>query len=106
MFTFLKDIFRNFFSKPATRLYPKYKRTPFSLNRGNLSIDPNTCIYCGMCSRVCPVNAIKVDKKTQTWTLDPFHCILCGFCVEKCPKHCMLLKPEVFDMFGKEENEK
>ncbi len=96
MFNFVGNVFRNLTRKPATRPYPYQKRAPIAGNRGHLVIDPAVCIYCGLCSKRCPAQALAVTRKPNpnSWTLDPYRCILCGYCVEVCPKHCLSLKPE------------
>jgi ech hydrogenase subunit F len=94
MFTFVRTLLRNLTHKPATRTYPFTKREPFANFRGHLTIDPKTCIYCGICAKRCPANAIVVGKAPKAWTLDPYKCILCSYCVEACPKKCMTMHPE------------
>lgn len=95
--TFLNAIFRNLFAKPATRLYPFVKREAPAGTRGRLEIDPDTCIYCGICSKRCPADAIAVTKTpAKTWTLDNYRCIVCGYCVEVCPKKCLAMNREYF----------
>ncbi len=46
-------------------------------------IDPELCVGCTLCSRVCPVDAISGDKK-MPHVIDPTVCIKCGACMEKC----------------------
>ena len=41
------------------------------------------CIACGMCVKVCPFDAPKVDKNLSR--IDPDRCKVCGLCVTKCP---------------------
>jgi formate hydrogenlyase subunit 6/NADH:ubiquinone oxidoreductase subunit I len=94
MLTMLKNIFRNLTSRPATRRYPFVVREPIPGSRSRLEIDPAVCIYCGICARRCPANAIAVSKDPKSWTLDPYRCILCGYCTEVCPKKCLSMNPK------------
>ncbi|HEY3378859.1 MAG TPA: 4Fe-4S dicluster domain-containing protein [Armatimonadota bacterium] len=95
MFDMFSNIIKNLFAGPATRLYPFVKRKTFADVRGQITgIDPEVCIYCGICQRKCPALCITVDKATKTWTLDPYKCIVCGVCEEACPKHCINMTGE------------
>jgi heterodisulfide reductase subunit A len=52
------------------------------------SIDPALCTGCGNCSRVCPTNAIQLQKRDGILSLsgvDNLRCIGCGNCVVVCP---------------------
>jgi len=46
-------------------------------------IDPEKCIGCTACSRVCPVQAIEGAVK-QKHHIDPDKCIKCGQCMATC----------------------
>jgi formate hydrogenlyase subunit 6/NADH:ubiquinone oxidoreductase subunit I len=81
MFDMIGNVARNLFSKPATRQYPMVKREPFKDVRGRLDNEIDKCIFCGICERKCPSNAIKVSKTEKSWELDPFKCIICSSCV-------------------------
>jgi len=48
------------------------------------TIDPEKCIACGKCRRVCPVEAIRGAKKTPHEIIQE-RCIKCGECFEACP---------------------
>lgn len=87
-------ITRNFMKKPATRLYPDVVREPFERTRGRLFNRIEDCIYCGICQKECPADAITVDRPNTTWELDAFRCITCNQCVLKCPRKCLSLTNE------------
>jgi formate hydrogenlyase subunit 6/NADH:ubiquinone oxidoreductase subunit I len=82
---------KNLISKPATLMYPYKPRVFFKNTRGQLNIEFDKCIYCGMCQRRCPTDAILTDRTAKTWQIDHMKCIYCGNCVEVCPKKCLFL---------------
>lgn len=91
-FNFAKMTLPSLFKKPATVRYPYEKRdipTLFPHMRGHVVNDVDACIMCGMCARVCPADAITVDRKAGDWTIDPYRCIQCSSCVHECPKKCL-----------------
>lgn len=48
-----------------------------------MKVDRETCVGCGACVGMCPVNAISiVDDKAS---IDPDVCISCGSCMGACP---------------------
>ena len=54
---------------------------------GPLVCNKETCVYCGLCAKECPVDALKVERKPEKiWEVNEDECIKCGACIEKCPK--------------------
>ncbi|MEG0748323.1 MAG: 4Fe-4S binding protein, partial [Cetobacterium sp.] len=54
-------------------------------------INYDTCINCGRCLKVCPVNAIK--KENGIIVIQEELCLGCGVCGRNCPKSSILLMP-------------
>lgn len=48
-----------------------------------ISILPDLCKGCSLCSKICPVNAISGQIKSP-FVIDQDKCIKCGACMEKC----------------------
>ncbi|MFX1367473.1 MAG: NADH-quinone oxidoreductase subunit NuoF [Promethearchaeota archaeon] len=48
------------------------------------SINPETCIACGACKRICPASAI-TGEKDVAHVINDYLCIKCGACFEVCP---------------------
>jgi len=46
-------------------------------------INPDTCVNCGACEPVCPVQAI--TEKDGKRVINPDTCIDCGACSGTCP---------------------
>lgn len=84
--SFTKTALRNLFAKPATRQYPEKPRVYPDRTRGQIHIDIDTCIFCGLCSKKCPTGAITVNRAERTWSIERMGCIQCGSCVESCIK--------------------
>ncbi|MFW9972036.1 MAG: FAD-dependent oxidoreductase [Candidatus Odinarchaeota archaeon] len=48
-----------------------------------IEIDDNKCGLCGLCSKICPYNAITIESDKVS--IDKFKCKGCGTCVSVCP---------------------
>jgi len=86
----IKNIFKNFVSKSATRAYPIETRPGFKDARGELTNKISQCTLCGICAKKCPSQCITVSRKAEIWEVNPFSCVYCGICVEACPKNCLI----------------
>ena len=47
-----------------------------------IRVDPDLCVLCGLCTGVCPPNAL--DLTSRALVVLP-HCSSCGLCVPYCP---------------------
>lgn len=52
-------------------------------------LDASTCKGCGLCTKRCQMEAIRLDEKEAV--LDVDRCIGCGLCVSTCPTHSLSL---------------
>lgn len=53
--------------------------------------DPEKCVYCTLCAKKCPQEALKVDRAAKTWECNYDACVGCGTCAEVCPKKAIVL---------------
>lgn len=86
---FTKFALKNLFTKPATANYPDVQPEYKARTRGKVTIDTESCLFCGLCARKCVADAITVDRKAKTWTIDRMGCVQCSNCIECCPKKCL-----------------
>ena len=102
-------ILRSLFKKPATLMYPLQPRVWTEKTRGRIEVDIENCIFCGICAKKCPTDALAVDREKQSWTMSRMGCIQCSCCVDVCPKKCLVNEAgytepgleKVFDTFAK-----
>ena len=86
------------FKRPETRLYPLETPDAPAGFRGRVTIKVEDCIFCGLCAKACPADALTVDRAARIWTIDRFACVQCADCTLCCPKGCLdmdRLRPQV-----------
>ncbi len=89
---FTKFALKNLFTKPATRAYPAVPARQTPRTRGAVQVNIDDCIFCGLCNRRCPADAIAVDRAAKSWTIKRMSCVQCGNCVQNCPKQCLTME--------------
>ncbi len=50
-----------------------------------ISIDDDLCVHCGLCTGVCPTEALTLDPETAMLVFTRSRCIVCEQCVPTCP---------------------
>ncbi len=54
-------------------------------------VNPEKCVLCLTCLRVCPHGAITVDREKEAAFVSPVSCKRCGACAAECPAHAITL---------------
>ncbi len=112
-FTILRSLWMigiQMFSLRETKNYPDVPvdLSPRFRGRIILTRDPDgneRCVACNLCSVVCPVDCISLQKTEDSngrwypafFRINFSRCIFCGFCEEACPTNAIQLTPD-FEM--------
>ena len=54
-----------------------------------ISIDDDLCVHCGLCTGVCPTEALTLDPETAMLVFTRSRCIVCEQCVPTCPTNAI-----------------
>ena len=109
-FPFVKQAISQLFSKPSCDMYPFVPSEAAPNYRGRIAYDPNKCIGCGMCVRVCAGKAIKMTRtpveggENITLTFDLGSCTFCNTCADFCNDHAITLTSDYHMIATKEED--
>ncbi|MHA1572342.1 MAG: hydrogenase iron-sulfur subunit [Alphaproteobacteria bacterium] len=55
-------------------------------------VDPEKCVLCLTCMRICPHGAIFIDHEAHAAGVDSVSCQRCGICAAECPARAIQLK--------------
>ncbi|WP_058300523.1 NADH-quinone oxidoreductase subunit NuoI [Gorillibacterium timonense] len=89
-------------SKKVTYAYPEVPLNMPDRFRGVQHFDPEKCIVCNACARICPTECIsltgkpnpdpeKKGKVIDTYDINFELCILCDLCTEVCPTEAIVM---------------
>lgn len=56
-----------------------------SHNSREISIDEDSCVHCGLCTGICPTEALTLDPVEFRLTFVRSRCIVCEQCIPTCP---------------------
>ncbi|MBW4621885.1 MAG: 4Fe-4S binding protein [Cyanosarcina radialis HA8281-LM2] len=56
-----------------------------SLTSREISIDEEVCVHCGLCTGVCPTEALTLEPSTFKLNFVRSRCVVCEQCIPTCP---------------------
>ncbi len=85
---------KNFFSPATTFQYPTQKLPMSPRFRGLVDLDPQKCVICYQCVKICPTGCLSIKHKElaegkkalEVFKYKMEFCCFCGFCEQICPK--------------------
>ncbi|MDF2720340.1 MAG: NuoI [Paenibacillus sp.] len=95
--------FKTMMQKKVTYAYPDVPLELPDRFRGIQHFDPEKCIVCNQCARICPTDCITLTGKKNpdpeskmkliidTFDINFEICILCDFCTEVCPTEAIVM---------------
>lgn len=109
-FPFVKEALTNLFSRSSCDMYPFRPSEAAPGYRGKISYNPDRCLGCGMCVRVCAGGAIRMEKEQVeegekiTLTFNLGSCTFCRMCADFCSTKSIVLTDN-YHMIATEEDD-
>lgn len=75
----------------ASAAHELLSRKKSKVECSNVTVDPDKCVLCLTCIRVCPYKAMHVDKSEGAAASYPEVCQKCGICAGECPAKAITL---------------
>lgn len=63
----------------------KSQEIDVSLASREILIDEDSCVDCGLCTGVCPTEALTLDPETFKLNFTRSRCVVCEQCIPTCP---------------------
>ena len=99
-FPYAKHALKAIFQSPLTDKYPHVKAQVPKNYRGKIKFNPELCVNCGLCMKVCsPSSITKTVKQIDggqeiTMRFDLGSCTFCSLCSDFCGKKAIELTEE------------
>ncbi|MFX1391567.1 MAG: hydrogenase iron-sulfur subunit [Promethearchaeota archaeon] len=74
-------------NKTAIKIISLLSKNYLIAEFSGIEIDDNKCGLCGLCSKICPYNAISIESDKVN--IDKFKCKGCGTCASVCPTNAI-----------------
>ena len=56
-----------------------------SLVSQEIVVDGDLCVHCGLCTGVCPTEALRLEPETAKLSFTRSRCVVCEKCIPTCP---------------------
>ena len=69
----------------ATEIHALLAEQQIEVYEKTVAVDPDKCVLCLTCLRICPHGAISIDTENKVASVSSVACNQCGLCASECP---------------------